>query len=114
MFRESKRLEDIDFLMDRQEFWRISYLEYSEQVSSYMPNAYICCKASNNDEGRREETSRQAQTEVDGQRAERFETTPARSKARTEPRSMEKGSQGDRPRTGIRLARVSYMQNAGH
>ena len=32
--------------------------------------------------------------EVDGQSAERFETTPARSKARTEPISMEKGSHG--------------------
>ena len=41
-------------------------------------------KRSNNDEGGREETSRKAQTEVDGQSAERFETTPARSKARTE------------------------------
>ena len=38
------------------------------------------CKASNNDEGGREETSRKAQTEVDGQSAERCETTPARSK----------------------------------
>ena len=66
-----------------------------------------CCKASNNDEGWREETSRKAQTEVDGQSAERFETTPARSKARTEPRSMKKGSHGDRPRTGISLAKVS-------
>ena len=65
------------------------------------------CKASNNNEGGREETSRKAQTEVDGQSAERFETTPARSKARTEPRSMEKGSHGDRPRTGIRSAKVS-------
>ena len=35
------------------------------------------CKASNNNEGGREETSRKAQTEVDGQSAERFETTPA-------------------------------------
>ena len=66
-----------------------------------------CCKASNNDEGGRAETSRKAQTEVDGQSAERFETTPARSKARTEPRSMEESSHGDRPRTGIRSAKVS-------
>ena len=42
-----------------------------------------CCKASNNDEGGREETSRKAQTEVDGQSAERSETTPARSNAHT-------------------------------
>ena len=59
------------------------------------------CKASNNDEGGREETSRKAHTEVDGQSAERFETTPVRSKARREPRSMEESSDGDRPRTGI-------------
>ena len=58
-------------------------------------------------EGGREETSRKAQTEVDGQSAERFETTPARSIARTEPRSMEKDYHGDRPRTGIRSAKVS-------
>ena len=69
-----------------------------------------CCKASNNDEGGREETSRKAQTEVDGQSAERFETTPAQSKARVEPRSMEKGRHGDRPRTGIRSAKVSKRQ----
>ena len=56
---------------------------------------YVC----NNDEGGREETSRKAQTAVDGPSVERFETTPARSKARTEPRSMEKGSHGERPRT---------------
>ena len=31
-----------------------------------------CCKASNNDECGREETSRKAHTEVDGQSAERF------------------------------------------
>ena len=37
----------------------------------------------NNNAGGREETSRKAQTEVDGQSAERFETTPARPKART-------------------------------
>ena len=48
-----------------------------------------------------------AQTEVDGQSAERFETTPAQSKAHTEPRSMEKCSHGNRPRTGIRSAKVS-------
>ena len=38
MFRESKRLEDIDVLIDWQEFWRRylnSYLEYGEQVSIY-------------------------------------------------------------------------------
>ena len=64
------------------------------------------CKASNNDEGEREETWRKAQTEVDGPSAERFETTLALSKTRTEPRSMEKGSHGDRPRTGIRSAKV--------
>ena len=57
------------------------------------------CKASNNNEGGREETSRKAQTEVDGQSAKRFETTPVGSKARTEPRSMVKCSYGDRPRT---------------
>ena len=38
------------------------------------------CKASNNNEGGREETSRKAQTEVDGPSVERFETTPARPK----------------------------------
>ena len=38
------------------------------------------CKASNNNEGGREETSRKAQTEVDGSSAERFETTPTRLK----------------------------------
>ena len=36
------------------------------------------CKASNNNEGGREEPSRKAQTEVDGQSAERSETPPAR------------------------------------
>ena len=41
-----------------------------------------------------------AQIEVDAQSAKRFETTPARSKASTEPRSMEKGSHGDRPGQG--------------
>ena len=66
-------------------------------------------KISNNNEGGREETSRKAQTEVDGPSAERFETTPARSKARTEPRSMEKGNHGDRPWTGIRSAKVSKV-----
>ena len=43
-----------------------------------------------------EETSRKAQTEVGEQSAEQFLTTQARSKARAEPRSMEKGSH-DRP-----------------
>ena len=36
MFWESKRLEDIDFLLNWQEFWRRSlnsYLEYGELVS---------------------------------------------------------------------------------
>ena len=65
------------------------------------------CKASNDNEGGREETSRKVHTEVDGQSAERFETTSARSKASTEPRSMEEGNDGDRPRTGIRSAKVS-------
>ncbi len=64
------------------------------------------CKACNNDEGGREETSRKAQTEVDGLNAERFETTPARPKARTEPIHMEESSHDDRPRTGIRSAKV--------
>ena len=65
------------------------------------------CKASNNDEGGREETSGKAQIEVDVQSAEGFETTPARSKARAEPRIMEESSDGDRPRTGIISAKVS-------
>ena len=39
--------------------------------------------------------------------AELSETTPARPRARTEPRSMETGNHGDRPRTGIRSAEVS-------
>ena len=36
MFWESKRLEDIDFLLNWEEFWRRSlnsYLEYVEQMS---------------------------------------------------------------------------------
>ena len=65
------------------------------------------CKASNNNEGGREETSRKAQTEVDGPSAERFETPPARPRARKEPRGMEEGNHGDRTRTGIRSATVS-------
>ena len=65
------------------------------------------CKSSNNNEGGREETSMKAQTEVDGQSAKRSETTPALSRARTEPRGMAKGNHGDRPRTGIRSAKVS-------
>ena len=69
------------------------------------------CKASNNNEGGREETLRKAQTEVDGPSAERFETTPARPKARTEPRRMEKGDHGDRLRIGIRSAKVRNMCN---
>ena len=56
--------------------------------------------------GGREETPRKAQTEVDGQSAEPSETTPARPKAGTEPRRMKKGNHGDRPRTGIRSAKV--------
>ena len=65
------------------------------------------CKASNNNEGGREETSRKAQTEVDGQSAQRSETTPARPRPRTEPRRMEESNHGDRPRTGIRSTTVS-------
>ena len=68
------------------------------------------CKACNNDEGGREETSKKAQTEVDGPSAERFETTPARPKAVTEPRRMEKGNHGDRPRTGIRSTKVRKVR----
>ena len=58
------------------------------------------CQACNNNEGGREETSRKAQTEVDGPNAERSETTPARHKAGTESRRMEKGNHGDHPRQG--------------
>ena len=47
------------------------------------------------DEGGREETSMKAQTEVDGPSAERFETTPFRYKARTEPRSMQSTPERD-------------------
>ena len=65
------------------------------------------CKASNNNEGGMEETSMKAQTEVDGQSAKRSETTPARPRDRTEPRSMAGGNHGDRPRTGILSAKVS-------
>ena len=61
----------------------------------------------NKNEGGRKETSRMAQTEVDGQSAELSETTPARSKARTEYRSLDKSNHGDRPQTGIRSANVS-------
>ena len=64
------------------------------------------CKAGDNNEGGREETSRKAQTEVGGQSAERSQTTPARPKADPESRRMEKGNHGDRPRTGIRSAKV--------
>ena len=63
-------------------------------------------KACKNNEGGREETSMKAQTNVDGPSAERFETTPAQPKADTEPRRMAKGNHGDRPRTGIRSAKV--------
>ena len=59
-----------------------------------------CCKARNTDEGGVEETSRNALIDVDGQSAERFETKSVRTEARTEPRSMEKGSHGDRPEQG--------------
>ena len=55
------------------------------------------------------ETSRKAQTEVDEQSAERFETTQARSKARREPRIMEKGNHGDRLQTVIRSAKVRKL-----
>ena len=50
---------------------------------------------------------------MDGQSAERYERTPARFKARTEPINMEEGSHGDRPRKGIRSAKViiSYHQS---
>ena len=57
----------------------------------------------------REDTSRKAQTEVDGPSAERSQKTPARPKAGTEPRRMEKGNHGDRPRTGIRSANVTKV-----
>ena len=60
----------------------------------------------------REETSRKAQTEVDGQSVERHERKPARSKARTEPRSMEKGSHGDRHWTEIRSANMSHYPHS--
>ena len=59
------------------------------------------------DEGGREETSRKAQTEVDGPSAERSETAQARPRPRTQPRRMEEGNHGDPPRTGIRSAKVS-------
>ena len=54
-----------------------------------------------------EETSRKAQTEVDGQSAERSEKTSARTIARKEQRSLEKWRHGDRSRTGIGSAKVS-------
>ena len=69
-----------------------------------------CCKASNNDEGGREETSRKTQSEVGGHSAERSETPQARSKALTEPISMEESSHDDRPRTWIRSAKVSKRE----
>ena len=65
--------------------------------------------ASNNDEGGWEETSRKAQTEVDGQSVKRHERTSARTKACTERRSMEKWSHGERPRKTIRSAKVSKV-----
>ena len=80
-----------------------------------MPNIcggqHISSKTCNNDEGRREETSWKAQTEVDGPSAERSETTQARPKARPEPRRMAKSNHGDRPRTGIRSAKVMKGDN---
>ena len=65
-----------------------------------------CCKCNKNVEGGREETSRKVQTVMDGHSAERYERTPARSKARTEQRSMEKGSHDHRLGKGIRSANV--------
>ena len=66
-----------------------------------------CCKASNNNEGVRDENSRKAQNEVDGQSAERFETTPARvqSSHRTE-KHVERQSWR---LTGIISAKVSTV-----
>ena len=58
------------------------------RLSWYGHRRHTYCKGSNDDEGGREETSRKAQTEVDGQRAERFETTPARPIARSAKVSM--------------------------
>ena len=82
---------------------RLSFVVWTCDAES----RHECCKASNNNEGGREETSSKAQTEVDGQSAERSETIPARPRARTEPRRMEEGNHGDRLRTGIRSAKVS-------
>ena len=70
------------------------------------------CKASNNNEGGREETSRKAQTEVDGQGAERFETTPARYKARTEPNGEMQSWRSTPP--GIGSAKVSKGEHPGN
>ena len=42
-----------------------------------------------------------------GPSAERSETAQARPRPRTQPRSVEEGNHGDRPRTGIRSAKVS-------
>ena len=55
-------------------------------------------------------------TQGSGLSAKRFQTTPARSKARPEPRSMENGCHGDRHRTGIISAKVSKDEhrNAVH
>ena len=57
----------------------------------------------------REETSRKAQTELDGQSAKRYERTPARTIARKEQRSMEKSRHDDRPRKEIISAKVSII-----
>ena len=42
-----------------------------------------------------------------GPSAERSETAHARPRPRTQPRSVEEGNHGDRPRIGIRSAKVS-------
>ena len=70
------------------------------------------CKASNNNEDGREDTSRKAQTEVDGQGAERFETTPARSKARTAPNGEMQSWRSTPP--GIGSAKVSKGEHPGN
>ena len=65
------------------------------------------CKASNNDEGGREETLRKAQTAVDGQSVERFETSSHRTEKHGEMQSWR--STPDRDRIGKgeqRLAKI--------
>ena len=52
-----------------------------------------CCKACNNDDGGREETSRKAQTEVDGPSAERSETTPGAKTIKKNTNSTQNKSQ---------------------